>query len=118
MNLYLDDDSAKGLLAVLLRKAGHRVVLPSDVGLAGASDPRHHAVQQDLVLLSKNYKDFLDLHDLVRATRGQHAGLLVVRSDNDPSRDMKDRDIVRAIANLERTGVPTANEFRILNHWR
>jgi predicted nuclease of predicted toxin-antitoxin system len=120
MNLYLDDDSAKGLLAVLLRKAGHRVVLPIDVGLAAASDPRHliYAVQQDLVLLSKNYKDFLDLHDLVRATRGQHPGLLVIRSDNDPSRDMKDRDIVRAIANLERVGVPATNEFQILNHWR
>jgi hypothetical protein len=31
---------------------------------------------------------------------------------------MKDRDIVRAIANLELAAVPTANEFHILNHWR
>jgi hypothetical protein len=28
MNLYLDDDSAKALLAKLLRKAGHRVIVP------------------------------------------------------------------------------------------
>jgi len=31
---------------------------------------------------------------------------------------MKDRDVVRAIANLEGAGVPIANEFHILNHWR
>ena len=34
------------------------------------------------------------------------------------SRDMKDRDIVRALANLGRAGVPVANEFHVLNHWR
>ncbi len=43
---------------------------------------------------------------------------LVIRSDNDPKRDMKDGDIVRALQNLENAGVPLANEFHILNHWR
>jgi predicted nuclease of predicted toxin-antitoxin system len=120
MNLYLDDDSAKASLASLLRAAGHQVVIPAGAGLAGASDPRHltHTVQQQLVLLTRNHDDFEDLHFLVQATGGNHPGLLVVRSDNDPSRDMKDKDIVRAIANLERAGVPVANEFHILNHWR
>jgi hypothetical protein len=41
MNLYLDDNSIKGSMVGLLRKAGHRVLLPADVGLAGVSDPRH-----------------------------------------------------------------------------
>jgi hypothetical protein len=58
------------------------------------------------------------LHFLVQFTGGKHPGLLVVRSDNDPKRDMADRDIVRAIAKLEGAGVPVANEFHILNHWR
>jgi hypothetical protein len=31
---------------------------------------------------------------------------------------MKDGDIARALRNLERAGVPIANEFHILNHWR
>jgi hypothetical protein len=54
MNIYLDDDSAKASLVVLLRKAGHQVVIPSDAGIAGASDPRHliYAVQQNLLLLT------------------------------------------------------------------
>jgi predicted nuclease of predicted toxin-antitoxin system len=120
MNLYLDDDSAKASLVKLLQKAGHQVVIPVDAGLSGASDPHHltHTVQNQLVLLTKNHDDFEDLHLLLQTAGGKHAGVLVVRLDNDPSRDMKDRDIVRAIANLETAGVPVANEFHILNHWR
>jgi hypothetical protein len=38
--------------------------------------------------------------------------------DNDPSRDMKDRDIVRALGNLEQAGAPIVNELHVLNHWR
>src|SRR5262245_59195666 len=112
MNLYLDDDSAKASLVKLLRSAGHRVFIPADVGLAGAADPRHltHAVQNVLVFLSRNHDDFEDLHLLVQATRGKHTGILIVRSDNDPTRDMKDRDIIRALSNLESSGVPIVNE--------
>src|SRR5437016_1233847 len=111
MNLYLDDDSAKASLVSVLRRVGHQVTIPANVGLSGISDPRHlmHAVQQCFVLLTKNHDDFEDLHLLVNATGGKHPGLLVVRSDNDPTRDMKDRDIARAIANLERASVPIAN---------
>jgi hypothetical protein len=120
MNLYLDDDSTKASLIRLLIGVGHQVTIPADAGLAGVSDPRHlmHAVQHTLVLLTKNHDDFEDLHLLVQATGGKHPGLLVVRLDNDPIRDMKDRDIVRAIRNLEGANVPIANELHILNHWR
>lgn len=120
MNLYLDDDSAKASLSNLLRRAGHQVIVPNGVGLAGVSDPRHlmHAVQQRLILLTRNHDDFEDLHMLLQSAGGMHPGLLVVRFDNDPSRDMKDRDVVRAISNLEAAGVPIGNEFHILNHRR
>src|SRR6516165_5000652 len=120
MNLYLDDNSAKASLGNLLRRAGHQVALPTDHGLDGAPDPRHLAscAGQTQVLLTRDHDDFLDLHDLVQATHGHHPGILVVRADNDPARDMRDRDIVRALANLEAAGVPITNEFHILNHWR
>ena len=120
MNLYLDDNSCKGLLALLLRNAGRTVVVPSAVAHAGASDPRHliHAVQTNFVMLTKDYEDFLELHDLVQATQGQYPGIMAIRSDNDPTRDMKDRDIVRAIGKVERAGVPVVNVFHVLNHWR
>jgi hypothetical protein len=120
MNLYLDDDSAKGALVARLRKTRHQVIVPADALLGGAADPRHllYAVTRGLVLVTKNHDDFQDLHELIQATHGQHTGILAIRSDNDPKRDMKDAEIVRAIHNLERSGAPVANEFHILNHWR
>jgi predicted nuclease of predicted toxin-antitoxin system len=120
MNLYLDDNSAKASLAAALRRAGHQVTVPADHGLASSSDARHLAgcAGRSEVLLTRDHDDFLELHDLVQATRGRHPGVLVVRADNNPARDMKDRDIIRAIANLESAGVPVENEFTILNHWR
>jgi len=64
MNLYLDDDTAKALLATLLRRAGHRVVVPADVGLRGAADAEHllHTVQNDLILITRNHDGFRTLH--------------------------------------------------------
>jgi predicted nuclease of predicted toxin-antitoxin system len=120
MNLYLDDNSVKASLENLLRCAGHQVTRPVDLELAGASDPRHLAscAPHGLVLLTRDHDDYLDLHDLVQATHGRHAGILVVRADNDPARDMRDRDIVRSIANLKAARIPIENEFYILNHWR
>src|SRR5437870_691449 len=95
MNLYLDDNINKGHLAGRLRKAGHSVVLPAAVGLAGAIDSKHflYAIENQLVLLTKDHEDFFVLHRVVRATQGQHPGILAVRADNDPRRDMKDADI-------------------------
>jgi predicted nuclease of predicted toxin-antitoxin system len=107
-------------LVTLLRKAGHQVTVPSDVGAAGVSDARHllYALTNALLVLTKDHNDFEDLHLVVQASHGQHPGILAIRSDNDASRDMKDRDIVRAIGNLERAGVPVGNEFHVLNQWR
>jgi hypothetical protein len=120
MNLYIDDDSVKGILIARLKKRGHQVTLPAHASLSGAADPRHllYAVQCNLILLTRNYEDFRDLHRLVQATQGIHPGIIAIRFDNDPTRDMRDAEIVRAIANLERSGAPVVNEFHILNHWR
>lgn len=120
MNLYLDDDSAKGALVARLKKVGHLVVVPADASLSGAADPRHllHAVQQGLIFLTKNHGDFKDLHLLIEATSGRHPGIIAIRSDNDPTRDMKDAEIVRALRNLEQSGAPIDNHFHILNLWR
>jgi predicted nuclease of predicted toxin-antitoxin system len=120
MKIHLDDDSAWPLLANLLRKAGHDVQLPSDVGLAGAEDPVHltRAISDDRICMTKNYDDFALLHTLVKQTHGKHPGILVVRQDSDPSRDLTPKGIVAAIRKLEATGVPIANEYIVLNQWR
>ncbi len=81
MNLYIDDNSASPLLATLLRKAGHIVQLPGDVGLAGAPDAVHltRAIRDGLVCLTKDYDDYWLLHLLIIQSQGMHPGILVVR---------------------------------------
>jgi predicted nuclease of predicted toxin-antitoxin system len=120
MNLYLDDDTAERRLVTLLSNAGHVVVVPASVQLSGASDARHfiYAMQHALVLVTRNHDDFLDLHEVIRTGHGTHPGILIIRFDNDPMRDMTPRHIVTAIARLVSAGVPLENQVYILNHWR
>jgi hypothetical protein len=120
LSLYLDDCANSDLLARLLQNAGHRVVRPSDVGLDGEEDHVHlaFALAQGLTLITKNCADFKDLHD----SGNSHCGILGVYQDNDPSRDMSDADIVRAIGRIEQAaqsgGDPIHSQFHILNFWR
>jgi predicted nuclease of predicted toxin-antitoxin system len=120
MNLYLDDDTADRRLAALLSHAGHRVVMPASVHLSGASDARHfiHAMQHGLILVTRNHDDFLDLHEVVQVAHGTHPGILIIRFDNDPTRDMTLHHTVTALAHLASAGVPFVNQVYILNHWR
>jgi len=120
MRLYLDDDSIDALLIRLLVRAGHDVAQPANFGLSGANDPRHlqRAIRERRVFLSHNHDDFEDLHLLMMEGQGRHPGILVVRRDNDPTKDMQANHIVRAIGKLEAAGVPIADEFIILNQWR
>jgi hypothetical protein len=120
MRLYLDDDSASALLVRLLRQAGHDVQIPIDVGMGGEDDPVHlaHAIRDARVLLSGNHHDFENLHDLILVAQGHHSGILVVRKDNDPKRDLSVPGIVRAIGKLLVSKAPVADHLNILNHWR
>jgi hypothetical protein len=120
MRIYLDDDSASPLLARLLRQAGHEVQLPADAGLSGEDDAVHfaHAAKDDRALLSGNHRDFLNLHNLVMQVKGHHPGILVVRRDNDPKRDLTPRGIVRAIRNFLAATISLGDQYVILNHWR
>lgn len=120
MRLYLDDDSVAALLVRLLRQAGHNLRLPVHLGLAGVHDAVHltWAVREGRVLLTHNYDDFGELHDLVLAVAGHHPGILVVRKDNDPKRDLNKPGIVRALAKLLAAGVALQDQLHVLNHWR
>ena len=106
MKLYLDDDSASALLTRLLQHAGHIVLLPATFGLSGAKDPKHlrQVIREQAVLLSHNYEDFEMLHELLMEGRGHHPGIVVVRKDNDPSRDLKPSGIVRCLCRASRSG--------------
>jgi hypothetical protein len=119
LNLYIDDCANSDLLAHLLRRAGHTVVRPGDVGNSGVDDDVHfaYAAAQGLVLVTKDPDDFQLLHQ----QNPNHQGIFGIYQDNDPNRDMTPADIVAAIARLEAAiaqGYPLAGEFHNLNAWR
>jgi hypothetical protein len=88
--------------------------------MLGRSDPHQFiaAIRSHRILITANHRDFVDLHDRIVASGGRHAGLLTVRYDNDPTKDMKAKNIVTAIGKLERAAVAIANDYIVLNAWR
>lgn len=120
MRLYLDDDTADRVLVALLRKAGHDVVIPVDLGMSGRRDPEHllRCVQVGRVFLTYNYSDFVPIHALILGCSGTHFGLIVIRRDNDPRKDMTNRAIVSAIGKVEQAYSDLGNELVYLNDWR
>ncbi len=122
LDLYLDDCSNSDLLAKLLQKDGHRVVRPTDprVELEGEDDEVHFsfAARNGLTVITKNPADFQRLHEAT----SPRCGVLAVYQDNDPSKDMSDAEIVRAIKNLENAslvgGPSIQGQFNSLNSWR
>ena len=120
MRLYLDDNITERRVVAQLYRLGHTVLLPAAVGYAGVSDAKHlaYAIRQASVLLTQNYQDFLDLHDLILAAGGSHPGMLLLYAEHDPTRDMTPRSIVVAITNLEAARVPLENQVYVVNHWR
>ncbi len=80
MRLYLDDDSAEIYLVQLLRRAGHDVLIPTDIGRAGAKDSvqLRMALSDQRAIILHNYGDFEDLHDLVIASTGHHFSVLLI----------------------------------------
>ncbi|MGZ3353943.1 MAG: DUF5615 family PIN-like protein [Isosphaeraceae bacterium] len=86
MRFLVDENLSSPRLASRLRAQGHDPVLASDVGLLSVTDARViiFAIVQTLPLLTRDSEDFEDLHDLVMAAVGHHAGILIVRFDNDP----------------------------------
>ncbi len=83
-------------------------------------DPVHltHSIREDRVLLTGNHRHFKVLHDLVIQAGGHHPGIVAIRRDNNPRRDMTPRGIVVALHKLEDARVPLADRFHVLNQWR
>jgi predicted nuclease of predicted toxin-antitoxin system len=112
----MDDCAHDKILVKLLRRAGHVVATPFDAGIAGRADDVHMewAAKNGYVLLTKDPDDFAELH----ALNPNHAGILAIHADNDPTRDMNHADVVRAISNIINTGLEFKGNYHILNAWR
>jgi predicted nuclease of predicted toxin-antitoxin system len=103
VRILIDENMSSRRLAGRLQSTGQDVVLATDVGLGSIADARvlAWAVAQDRAVLTRDHEDFAALHDLVMAVGGHHAGILVVRFDNDPRHNLTERDMSTALGNLE-----------------
>ena len=79
-----------------------------------------YAMVNACALLTFNYGDFEELHYQVLAQGRTHHGVLIVRREDDAEqhKNMRPADIVRAISNLEASGVPIAGHLHNLNAWQ
>ncbi len=115
LRLLIDEDSQARPLVAMLRQAGHDVLTASEAGLAQRSDAALlSAAQSDRrIVLTLNYRHFRELHD----SGAEHSGITVVCRDSNRAKNMTWAEIVRAIANVEASGVEPAGEFIVLNAW-
>ncbi len=113
MRLYLDEDVASRELTTRLVAAGHEVLAP----LRGEPDERcwRHAQERRTAALTMNAVDFARL---AKATP-DHAGLLLVYRENDPTHDLRAQAIVAAIERISETypdGI--VGMVLVVNHFR
>jgi predicted nuclease of predicted toxin-antitoxin system len=115
LRLLIDEDSQAKILVIFLKNAGHDVITVNEAELSGKFDDEvmEYARQNERIVLTRNYDDFQELHE----ANPIHPGILVIYQDGDSSKDMSHQKIVKAIANLEASGIPLANQFTALNHW-
>lgn len=115
LRLLLDEDSQAKYLVNLLQASQYEVLTVNQADLAGQPDPivLSYAKQQGYVLLTRNCNDFQELH----LAAPSHAGILAVYQSADESKNMSYKDILQAIANLEKSELPLENQFIILNQW-
>ncbi len=120
MRFLIDEKLSSPRLASRLQAQGHDPVLASDVGLLAVTDARVliFAIAQALPVLTRDSEDVEDLHDLVMAAVGHHAGILIVRFDNDTQHNLTDRRIAAGISKLESFGVPIGDRIHVVNQWR
>ena len=113
MRVLLDENMSDPRLAARLRAQGHDPILAPDVGLMSVSDPRVliFSIAASVPVLTRDSDGFEDLHDLVIAAAGHHAGILIVRFDNDPRHNLTDRGIGTATTKLEASGVGTRDRI-------
>ena len=115
LKLLIDEDSQAKLLITLLKKAAHDVITVNEAGLSGQPDEVvfDYARKEGRLVLTRNYDDFQALHN----ANPDHSGILVICENNNPSKDMSFKTIVKAIANLEAAALDLSNQFIALNHW-
>jgi predicted nuclease of predicted toxin-antitoxin system len=120
MRFLIDENMSSPVVASRLRAQGHDPLLARDVGLMSVADARVliYSIVQSLPVFTRDSEDFEDLHDLVIAAAGHHAGILIVRFDNDPRHNLTDRGIATASSKLQSSSAAIRDQIHVLNRWR
>ena len=115
LRLLIDEDTQAKPLVSLLRKSGHDVETANEAGLSGKEDflVLDYATVTNRILLTQNCDDFKALHQ----ANSKHPGILAVYQNNNRSKDMSRKELVKAIANIEMAGITLAYQFIALNQW-
>jgi predicted nuclease of predicted toxin-antitoxin system len=115
LRLLVDEDTLAKLLVGQLRDAGHDVLTVHEAGLTAEPDEKvlEHALRENRVLLTRNCEEFRALH----SAHPSPPGVGAIYQDGDPSKNMTYAAIVRALANLEASGLELAGQFFVLNAW-
>jgi predicted nuclease of predicted toxin-antitoxin system len=115
LRLLIDEDSQAKRLVKLLRSANHDVLTAAEAGLNGQPDNvvLDYAIHKNRTLLTFNCRDFQKLHSI----NSNHSGILAVYRDAQFSKNMDFQTIVKAIANIEASGISLTNQFISLNQW-
>jgi len=94
-----------------LAKAGHDVVTVSQAELIGCSDAEifAYAIVENRLVITSNCNDFIALHQARIEAKLHHPGILLLYLHNDLTKDMGHAQIVKAIANLESSGISLAD---------
>ncbi|MFI5461259.1 MAG: DUF5615 family PIN-like protein [Isosphaerales bacterium] len=84
MKFLIDENLSSPRLFSRLRVQGHDPVLARDAALRSVTDARVliYSIAQGLPVLTQDSEDFEDLHDLIMAALGHHAGIMIVRFDS------------------------------------
>ena len=115
LKLLIDEDAQDKLLVKLLREADHDVLTVNEAKLTSQPDHKifDYAIKEERLVLTYNCDDFEALH----SANSSHPGILAVYRDAERSQDMSFSAIVKALANLEASGIPLINQLIALNQW-
>ena len=117
MKFYLDDDSDEDYLISILRSNGFNVISPRDVGMSGKKDEEHlkYTSLNNLVLLTKNHRDFPNIHRKWQRKGLKHSGILLWYQYNNPRKEIKLSRFPRILRNIVQLNLKFENRLYKLN---
>jgi predicted nuclease of predicted toxin-antitoxin system len=116
LRLLVDEDTQANRLIALLQTAGHDVVTVAEAGLKAQADliVLDYARREGRILLTRNCDEFRFRHE----ANPQHAGIFAICRGKNSSEDMSRDEIVKALGNLDASGLEFAGQFVSVNAWK